>query len=410
MILAASSALTVPSLDPLGVPGPPPLFVALQLLTLLLHLLFMNLVLGGNILALALNVAAVVGRRSANPMANIIYQTTPAALSMAITMGVAPLLFLQVLYAPFFYTANLLLGFAWFSMVVVLLAGFYLTYLLSLLGSNTLQKRLGRWDDKPGRRLFVGLLTTAAVLWVAWVLTNNHELSLNPRLWADGGEWKSPRWLIPSSSTITRYLHSVVGATAIAGLWTAAIGWWRVRRGIGTTDLNIALVRVGLAAAAALTAVQIILGFFFLFSLDPPIFRQLMGFRGPLGAVWTIVLLPAIGLPMLLVLALLRSGQFKWFLTAAGLAMVVLVGMLFGHEQVRLASLAANSPGGFELSRWTVYSQPVSMLLFFALLVIGLGVVGLMMKWMTERDAIDHNLAAKPESEPAQAGTAPPAA
>ena len=389
MMLAETSALTVPGLDPLGIPGPPQLFIALQLLTMLLHVLFMNLVLGGNVLALVLNVAAIFGRREANPMANIVYQTTPAAISMAITMGVAPLLFLQVLYAPFFYSANLLLGFAWFSIIIVLLIGFYLTYFLSLRGSNGLQKRLGRWDDKPGRRLIVGLLTTAAVLWVAWILTNNHELTLNPKLWAQNGEWKSPRLFVDASSTIPRYLHSVVGATAIAGIWAAAIGWWRTRRGIGSSDVNTAMVRFGLTAAGIITVIQIVLGFLFLFSLDKAIFGQLMGFKGVLGAVWTIVLLPAICLPMLLFYAVLQRREFKWFLAASGAAVVILVGMLFGHEQIRLASLAANAPGGFELKRWTVYPQWTSMLLFVVLLVVGLGVVGLMMKWMTERNATD---------------------
>ncbi|HOW69612.1 MAG TPA: hypothetical protein PKY77_03340 [Phycisphaerae bacterium] len=408
-MMLAGSAVVVPSLDPLGIPGPPLLFVGLQMLTLVLHLLFMNLVVGGQVLALVLNIAALTGRREANPMANILYQTTPAALSMAITMGVAPLLFLQVLYGPYFYSANLLLGFAWFSLVVVLLLGFYLTYLLSLRGSNGLQKRLGRWDERPGRRLVVGLLTTAAVLWVAWILTINHELAINPKLWAQDGEWASPRWYVPASSTIPRYLHSMVGATAIGGLWAAAIGWWRARRETGPAEVNAALVGFGLTAAGVLTAVQIVLGLLFLLSLDKAVFGQLMGFKGLLGSVWTIALLPAICLPVVLVYAVLRRGEFKWFVAAGGLAMVVFIGMAFGHEQVRFASLAANSPGGFELSRWSVYPQWALMVVFLVLLVIGLGVVGVMMKWITDRGAKGGSAGGSPTSGSSLTETPPSA-
>ena len=169
------ATVTIPGLDPVGLPAPPTLFVFLQLLTMWLHVLFMNFVLGGSVLAVGLNVAAAAGRREANPIATLIHQAMPPMISMAVTMGVAPLLFVQTLYGPFFYSANVLMGFAWFSFVVVLLVGFYLTYWLTYRGSNALQRRIGTWDDKPLRRLAVGTLTAAGFLWIAWILTNNPE-------------------------------------------------------------------------------------------------------------------------------------------------------------------------------------------------------------------------------------------
>ena len=48
----------------------------------------------------------------------------------SLTTGVAPLLFVQVLYGHFFYTANILLGWRWLAILGVLIVGFYAVYLL----------------------------------------------------------------------------------------------------------------------------------------------------------------------------------------------------------------------------------------------------------------------------------------
>ena len=50
--------------------------------------------------------------------------------SAAITAGVAPLLFLQILYQREFYTANLLLFNRWMAILPVLIVGFYSLYLI----------------------------------------------------------------------------------------------------------------------------------------------------------------------------------------------------------------------------------------------------------------------------------------
>ncbi len=380
MMLA--DAAPIPNVDPLGLPAAPAWFVFLLLLTMFLHVVFMNFALGGNVLAVGLNAAGLLGRRDANRTATIIYQVMPPAISMAITMGVAPLLFVQVLYGPYFYSANVLMGLAWFSFVVVLLAGFYLSYWLTYRGSNTLQQRLGAWDAKPGRRLVVSVVATACFLWVAWVFTTNHEMTLRPDEWAADGRWASPRWTIPSPTLIPRYLHNVVGATAIAGLWVAAIGWWRIRRKADERAVNLRIVRFGLISAAALSGVQVVVGIGFLFALEDAVRAQLMGFNTVFGGIWTGTLILAIGLPVLLVFAAMKHEQFRWFLLAAADAVLVLAGMLLGREQVRWSSLALPATGEFSLSKWAVYPQSASLMIFLALLVAGLAVVGLMLWWM----------------------------
>jgi len=389
MILAqtAAQAATViaPAVDPLGLPAPQGWFMFLLLLTMFLHVVFMNFVLGGSLLATGLNVAALLGRRQANTTVNLIYQTMPPAISLAITMGVAPLLFVQVLYGPYFYSANVLMGLAWFSFFIVLLGGFYLTYWVSLRGSSLLQRRVGAWDNQPGRRLVVGLATTACFLWIAWVLTNNHELSLHPARWASGGQWKSPRWFVSAPSTIPRYLHNLVGATAVAGVWLAGIGWWRSWRWPDQRQPSVALVRFGLFTAVVLTIVQIVVGLVFFFTLDEPTRLQMLGFKTVMGGVWTVALILAIALPGIMAWAAAKPERLQRTVLSVAAMAIVLASMLLGHEQDRLSSLAQPAAGTFALDRWAIYPQPVSLLLFLVLLVIALAVAALMIRWILDR-------------------------
>ena len=114
----------IPPPDEFGLPAPPWVFQSLLILTFALHLVFMNFVLGGMLIQ-----AVALCRRNAGPtmraLIEILSSTMPVAVSFTITTGVAPLLFVQVLYGQFFYTSNILLGFIWLSILVWLIHAFY---------------------------------------------------------------------------------------------------------------------------------------------------------------------------------------------------------------------------------------------------------------------------------------------
>ena len=95
----------IPALDAAGLPGPPWLFHFLLVFTFFLHLIFMNLTLGGTLMAFVANLRG--GNRPADPnavLAKRLMGVNTYAISLAITTGVAPLLFVQVLYQPVSYT------------------------------------------------------------------------------------------------------------------------------------------------------------------------------------------------------------------------------------------------------------------------------------------------------------------
>ena len=156
--------------DPLSQPAPSWLAWLLLLLTFVLHLLPMNLVLGGSIIAA---VARVRGRGGDHPqhaeLARWFGKATPVAIAAAITFGVAPLLFLQVLYGRLFFTSAILMGWFWLSVIVLLILAYYGAYLLAFKGD-----RLG------GAQGPVAWVAALLFLVIGFLYSNNMTLMLRP--------------------------------------------------------------------------------------------------------------------------------------------------------------------------------------------------------------------------------------
>ncbi len=166
------------SFFPLSLPTPTAFYLILYLATLVIHVIFMNYVLAGaGYVAIAsLFTGGPARQRQKAASTAMLRDWLPFGISAAITAGVAPLLFLQILYREEFYTANLLLFNRWMLIVPVLIAGFYLSYLLK-------SRRIGAWP--AAARLAVGGGVFASILFTAYSWTENHLLSTDRASWAD---------------------------------------------------------------------------------------------------------------------------------------------------------------------------------------------------------------------------------
>lgn len=167
---------------PFNQPAPTAFYLTLYLATLVLHVLPMAYVVAGS--ALLMTRVVVQPRLIDDPLTLHLRQWLPFVLSTAITAGVAPLLFLQILYQREFYTANLLLFHRWMAVLPVLIVGFYLLYLVK-----------GEW---LWRRSFVLRATVVAAVFacftfVGWSWTENHLLSLARQdVWT--AHYEAGRW------------------------------------------------------------------------------------------------------------------------------------------------------------------------------------------------------------------------
>ncbi|MES2789551.1 MAG: hypothetical protein V4719_08010 [Planctomycetota bacterium] len=163
---------------PLGFPAPTAFYLTLYVLTFALHQAFMHYVLAGSLYVAW--TTSFPGRnniiRNDQPLASTLRDWLPFLLSAAITAGVAPLLFIQIVYQRQFYTANLLLWWRWMLVVPVLIVAFYLLYLLK-------SKIMLRW---PGIvRSLVAVTTAVCFVFVGFCWSANHLLSVAESRWPE---------------------------------------------------------------------------------------------------------------------------------------------------------------------------------------------------------------------------------
>lgn len=187
---------------PFDQPAPTAFYLVIYLVTMVLHVVPMNYVLAGSTyLAVRGLWDAATGKQSPadEQIGDTLRDWLPFALSVAITAGVAPLLFIQILYKQSFYTANLLLFHRWMAILPILIAAFYLLYVQK---SNWLKQRDHRGRSGLALRAGVSTGIVACFAFVAWSWTENHLLSLQGQdTWsthyAGASWWYADQELLP---------------------------------------------------------------------------------------------------------------------------------------------------------------------------------------------------------------------
>ena len=146
------------------------LYLILFVATLVIHFIFMSYVLAGSVWMM-FDLFAPRGTRS--EITALLKDWMPVMLSGAITAGVAPLLFIQILYRQQFYTANLLQFHRWMAILPILIVLFYLAYLIKADG-----------DRQSWMQRIAAVACTGCVLFIAWSWSANHMLSMQePATW-----------------------------------------------------------------------------------------------------------------------------------------------------------------------------------------------------------------------------------
>jgi hypothetical protein len=347
----------IPALDAAGLPGPPWLFHFLLVFTFFLHLIFMNLTLGGTLMAFVANLKGGGRDGDANAVfAKRLMGVNTYAISLAITTGVAPLLFVQVLYQQYFYSGTILLGWIWFNMLVLLMIGYYAAYLH--------KKFRGPW-------LGVSAVTFFAI---AMIHVAVHLVHVQPGKWAEFnggalGVLKDPTYW-------PRLLHFVLAAVTFAALVAA---WWAVRRARAGVDveLNTTIAKSAWRWALWATVLQIVDGFLLLGVLPRDVLLGVM--RGGLATLGPLTISILLGIGLLMMLARARNPVKSPGLvsgTLAALTLTIAV-MTITRHQVRVLYLEPFT-SQFQAN---IVSQWGNFVLFAVLLVVGLSTVF----WMVRR-------------------------
>jgi hypothetical protein len=348
----------IPALDPTPLPAPAWLFQVLLLLTFFIHILFLNVTLGGAVIGTVHGLLAKDPEAPGRRLGRLLVSLLPASVSFTVTTGVAPLLFVQLLYGQVFYAATVLVAWLWLAIIPLVVVGYYSVYLYKF--------EVGALG---GRTLWLGLAGACFVV-VAFIQTLVNVLQLTP-----------PRWeavavavaaVVQDPTILPRYLHFLLGSLAVAGIFLAVVA---VERASRRPDPFFGwLARRGVIWALAATGLQMVDGFWFLFSLPRELLMALVG-----GQPWPTVHLAlgmGLGFLALILLSGLRDPERQRAvlrLTAAVLCVTVFA--MIGLRDVVRAMYLSSLVRLRDLPRTT---QADVTILFFVVFLLGLATVG----WM----------------------------
>jgi hypothetical protein len=357
----------LPAVDRAGLPGPWWLLQGLLVLTFFLHAIFMNLTLGGTWIAWLSHLGARGNaERPSGALAGRMMSVNGFGISLAITTGVAPLLFVQLLYQPLFYSGTILLGWSWFALLVLLAAGYYAVYLYKFRGAPSRGRGGGIWLG----------LSALAFFAIAMIHVAVHLIHVQPERWPRFAE--QPWSVVADPTYWPRLAHFVLAGVAFSGL---VICWWAARRAAEGEEvsLNRAIARIGWRWALGATALQILDGFVLLFVLPKPVLGGMMG--GGLTRLGPLTLSILLGIGLIVVMARFADGAPRPGIVAGLLGVVLAVMALMSVTRHQVRELYLEPVASF--LRAGVNPQWGNFLLFLVLLVVALGTVGYMVRLVT---------------------------
>lgn len=310
---------------PLGFPLPTALYLVLYVVTLVAHVILMNYVVAGSgYLACVSIFTGGALQRQRSPMAMVLRDWLPFVLGGAITAGVAPLLFIQILYRDNFYTANLLGFHRWMLVVPVLIVGFYLLYLLK-------SRRIGTWA--VSLRTLVGVVAFACFAFVAYSWTENYLLSVqDQQTWSR--TYLAGSFFYANPQLVPRLAVWFIGALPTMAMF---VGWqlWYAQPDRPEVVRDVKRVSrvgfIGLLATAACAA--------WYYTVADEATRSAL--VGPMARAY--FAMAAIGFGIQLVAWYRQHGcirfQTKWLTLATVGSLMTILGMTVTREAMRIAAV-----------------------------------------------------------------------
>ncbi len=323
------------------------------MLTFPLHLFAMNAMLGTGLVAF---VAHLFPGRAYRELSHELAKALPFLVAFTVNLGVAPLLFVNVLYGHLLYSSTVLMGVYWLAVIPLLIIAYYLAYIYDFSF-----KKLGNLA------MFVLLVVMLLLLLVGFVFSNNMTMMISPASWS--------RWFatpggtllnLADPSLLSRYLHMMTGSLAVGGLFAALYASTVLKSDVEVSEAGR---KLGMQLFSWLTLLQVGVGTWFLLSLPKNTMSRFMGG----GTIATALLVVG----MLLAVAVLVTGFKRLALPSVCLTLVLVYVMSFMRDVIRGNFLAPY----FNPTTVPVQVQWSPLVLFVASLVCGLALVA----WMLSR-------------------------
>ncbi len=348
-----------PSVDPIPLPAPIWLFKILEMVTLTLHFLAVQALLGG---LLVCSLWAILGRMNRQSVlvdgSGLVASRLPVLMTYVINLGVPPLLFAQVLYGRALYTSSVLIGAFWISIIFLLMIAYTLLYILSQRAES----------GKPWG--WVGLMAFVVCIGIAYIYSSNMTLMNRPDVWRDMYR-NDPVGLHLNTgdpTVLPRWLFMILGGGCAGGTVLLLLS---KKKFIAASTSS--LLAQWAPPLIVIGAVGQILAAFWVFSSQPEEVRKGLMNHAVFGlSVW---------LWLILAVGVLGSGLWAWksksgsvlSLVAVGLALFLEVFMsVLARSGIRDVTLLLN---GFDVWDLQVASNWIVVGAFLLLFVLGIGVL-----------------------------------
>ena len=337
------AAQLIPTPDILQVPWG--WFQILLTVTYFLHVVVMNILLGCSIITFFRHAT-----NKSNDINRTISKKLPFTVAFAINFGVAPLLFLQVIYGHFMYTSSVLMAVYWLSIFVLLIFSYYGTYIYRM-----------KYDKVVNFHTVLTGFIAATLLAVSFIITNNYSLMTDIAAWPE--YFNNPEGTILNLSNANmypRFLHSVFGAVAVGGLSIALFYDFKKRQGDESAREKIA---VGMSWFTKATMLNFGIGFWYWGTL-PESVRSLTGDGSAFFLIF--IILGAVAAILSLIKGMTHQVRPAVYYLMASLFCMTLV-----REFARRLTLAP----WFKTSDLEVVPQYSPLIIFLMVFAGGLGLV-----------------------------------
>ena len=352
-----------PAVDPIPLPAPLWLLKLLHIVTLALHFVAVEMLLGGLLLAVVLSLF----RNSPHALvaARALARRLTVVMTFVINLAVPPLLFAQVLYGRALYTSSVLIGLYWISIIFILMLTYWLLYQFS----SRLEAGKSAW--------WAGLSAWLLAGFIGRLLSTNMTLMLRPEVWRDMYSASSAGAYLPTGDpTLTpRWLLMMAGGMFVGGLWMVYLAG----RSTFTAEEKKVMVGIGGKVAAVSGIVYLVAGLWAA-GVQPQVVKAglaggsaypLYKLAGFAGYGWLALVVVAVLLGGIAGFGKITAGWLGW----SGAVVVLLTEIMFtvyrdGVRDVTLLSKGYDVWDRMVVTNWSVVG------LFLVLFVAGLGVIG----------------------------------
>ncbi len=349
-----------PAIDPIPLPAPVWLLKLLHVITLSLHFVAVEMLLGGLLLAVVLSIYR--GSPNCLTASRALARRLTVVMTFVINFGVPPLLFSQVLYGRALYTSSILIGLYWIAIIPTLMLTYWLLYRFSA----RLEAGKSAW--------WVGLAAWLLAGGVARLLSTNMTLMLRPEVWRQMYSASAMGAYLPAGDpTLTpRWFLMLAGGLFFAGLWLLYLAG----RSTFSGEEKRFIAGLGAALAAGFGVVYLLAGLWAA-KVQPEAVRSglahhpLYRFSGLAGDGWVVMVAVAV---LLVAIAGVRRIVEPWLgWTCAAVALVTELLFTVYRDGVRDLTLLNKGYNVWDravVTNWSVVA------LFLVLFVAGLGVIG----------------------------------